>query len=87
LEEKEGWAGEKFEGRGGDWKRKEEPRDMRGRSRGRTMWQVTLRSRSVYLQAVINVLKGWMVPGFVCLSGQLYLTNWVRSYCIVCSFV
>jgi len=23
LEEKEGWAGEKFEGRGGDWDRKE----------------------------------------------------------------
>jgi len=24
LDEKEGWAGEKFEGRGGDWNRKEE---------------------------------------------------------------
>jgi len=29
---------------------------------------------SVYLQVVINVLKGWMVLGFVCLGGQLYLT-------------
>jgi len=33
-----------------------------------------LRFCSVYLQVVINVPKGWMVPGFVCLSGQLYLT-------------
>jgi len=36
LEEKEGWAGEKFEGRGGDWKGKEET-GGRGRSCGRTM--------------------------------------------------
>jgi len=31
LEEKEGWVGEKFEGRGGDWNRKEE---TGGRERG-----------------------------------------------------
>jgi len=47
------------------------------RSRGRTRWQVMLRFCSVYLQVVINVLKGWIVPGTVCLSGQLYLTNWI----------
>jgi len=46
-----------------------------------------LRFCSVYLQVVINVPKGWMVPGFVCLSGQLYLTNWVKDYCVVCSFM
>jgi len=50
-------------------------------------WRQMLRFRSVYLQVVINVLKGWMVPGFVCLSGQLYLTNWVKNYCLVCSFM
>jgi len=37
-----------------------------------------LRFCSVYLQVVINVLKGWMVLDFVCLSGQLYLTNWSK---------
>jgi len=42
---------------------------------------------SVYLQVVINVPKGWMVLGFVCLSGQLYLINWVKDYCVVCSFI
>jgi len=31
LEEKEGWVGEKFEGRGGDWNRKEEETGGRGR--------------------------------------------------------
>jgi len=36
---------------------------------------------------VINVLKGWMVPGFVCLGGQLYLINWAKGYCAVWSFV
>jgi len=41
----------------------------------------------VYLQVVINAPKGWMVPGFVCLSGRLYLTNWVKDYCVVCSFM
>jgi len=38
LEEKEGWAGEKFEGRGGDWNRKEERGGReKGRSHGRTV--------------------------------------------------
>jgi len=31
----------------------------------------------VYLQVVINVLKGWIVLAFVCSGGQLYLTNWI----------
>jgi len=35
LEEKEGWAGEKFDVRGGDWNRKEEERRERARSHGR----------------------------------------------------
>jgi len=38
-----------------------------------------LRFCSVYLQVVINVLKGWMVLSFVCLGGQLYLINWAKS--------
>jgi len=39
---------------------------------------VRLRFCSVYLQVVINVPKGWMVKHFLCLSGQLYLMNWVK---------
>jgi len=70
LEEKEGWVGEKFEGRGGDWNGKEGERG----GEGETPWLVTLRFHSVYLQ-VINVFKGWIVLGFVCLCGQLYLIN------------
>jgi len=84
LEEKEGWAGEKFGGRGGDRKRKEEKgrerkrqeRRQKGeRSCGRTIWRVMLRFHAVPLQVVTNVLKGWMVLDFVCLGGQLYLIN------------
>jgi len=38
LEEKEGWVGEKFEGRRGDWDREEKRQERgRGRSRGRMM--------------------------------------------------
>ena len=50
-------------------------------------WKLTLRFLSVYLQVVINVLKGWMVLGFVCLGEQLYLINWVKGYCVMCSFM
>jgi len=57
------------------------------RGEGEKPWQVMLRFCSVYLQVVINVPKEWMVPGFVCLSGQLYLTNWVKGYCVVCSLM
>ena len=53
--------------KGGDKERRE----------GEKPWQVMLRFCSVYLQVVINVPKGWVVPGFVCLSGQLYLINWI----------
>jgi len=61
---------------------KEEEETRMGRKRqeterGEKPWQVMLRFCSVYLQVVINVPKGWMVLGFVCLSGQLYLTNWI----------
>jgi len=59
LEEKEGWAGDNFEGRGGD-REKGETGGRRERSRGRTRWQVMLRFCSVYLQVVINVPRdGW----------------------------
>jgi len=44
---------------------------------------VNLRFCTVYLQVVVNVLKGCMVPGFVCLSGLLYLINWIKDYCVV----
>jgi len=57
-------------------KREEERREEGGETMA-GQWRLTYRSRSVYLQVVINVPKGWMVPGFVCLSGQLYLTNWI----------
>jgi len=59
----------------------------KGREAVAGRWRLTLKFCSVYLQVVINVLKGWMVQGFVCLSGQLYLTNWVKDYCVVCSFM
>jgi len=45
---------------------------------------VNLRFCSVYLHVVINVSKGWMVPGFVCLGGKLYLMKWIKDYCVVC---
>jgi len=37
-----------------------------GRGEGEKPRQVRLRFCSVYLQVLINVPKGWMVPGFVC---------------------
>jgi len=37
-----------------------------------------LRFHAAPLQVVTNVPKGWMVLGFVCLGGQLYLTNWAK---------
>jgi len=46
-----------------------------------------LRFHSVYSQVVINVPKGWVVLGFVCLGGQLHLTNWVKDYCVVGSLM
>jgi len=61
-------------------KEEEETRGERrrqGGGEGEKPWQVMLRFCSVYLQVVINVPKGWMVLGFVCLSGQLYLINWI----------
>jgi len=66
--------------------RREEETGQR-RERGKKPWQVMLRFCSVYLRVVINVPKGWMILGFVCSSGQLYLTNWVKDYCVVCSFM
>jgi len=61
-------------------RRLERRRETGGREKGEAvagLWRLKLRFRSVYLQVVINVLKGWMVPGFVCLRGQLYLINWI----------
>jgi len=57
LEEKEGWVGEKFKGRGGNWNGKEERREKEGEVVA-GQWRLTLRFRSVYLQVVINVPKG-----------------------------
>jgi len=56
LGEKEGWVGEKFEGRGGDWNRKVEETAER-------TWRLMARFHSVYLQVVINIPKGWMFTG------------------------
>jgi len=67
----------------------ERRRDRKEREREAVagQWRLTLRFCSAYLQVVINVLKGWMVLGFVCLGGQLYPINWVKDYCVVCSFM
>jgi len=32
-------------------------------------------------------LRDGCVLGFVCLGGPLYLINWVKGYCVVCSFM
>jgi len=81
LDEKEGWAGEKFEGRGGDWTRKgRRDRRERERSRGRRIWLVTLRFHIVPLGMF---LRDGCILGFVCLGGQLYLINWVKGYCVM----
>jgi len=50
-------------------------------------WRLMLRFLPASLQVVINFLKDGCVLGFVCLGGQLYLTNWIRGYCVVCSFM
>jgi len=68
LDKKEGWAGEKFEGRGGDWN------GETGREAMEKTWRLTLRLQSVYLQVVMNVLQGWMCMG-------LYMFRWaIISY-------
>jgi len=74
-------VGEKFERRGGDWNRKGGETE----GEGEKSWHMTIRFCSVYLQVVINDVKGWMVLGSVCLGGQLDLINWVKDYCVVCS--
>jgi len=32
-------------------------------------------------------LRDGCVLGIVCLGGQLYLINWIKGYCVVCSFM
>jgi len=59
----EGWAGEKFEGRGGDWNGKEEETGETGRIVTERTWKLMLRVHAVPLQVVMNVLKGWMCTG------------------------
>jgi len=53
-------GGEKFEGRGGDWDREEERQEEKGRSHGRTIWQVTLRFHA-YLYRLLQMFlrDGW----------------------------
>jgi len=65
------------DGRERSLKEEEETGTEREKRGGEKPWQVMLRFCSVYLQVVINVLKEWMVLGFVCLGGQLYLINWI----------
>jgi len=69
-----------------EWKEEETGRIERTVTVERTR-KLTLRFCSVYLQVVINDLKGWMVLGSVCLGGQLYLINWAKGYCVVCFFM
>jgi len=46
LDEKEGWVGEKFEGRGGDW--------IWRRETAERTWRLTLRFHSVGLERWLN---------------------------------
>jgi len=73
LDEKEGWAGEKFKGRG-DWN----GRDW-GKEAVERTWKLTLRFHSVYLQVVMNVIKGWMCIGFC-------MFRWAMIYFFFFSF-
>jgi len=64
LEEKEGWVGEKFEGRRGDWNGKEETGGGVGGGRREAVagqWRLTLRFCSVYLQVLLLMFlrDGW----------------------------
>jgi len=47
LEEKEGWAGEKFEGREETGTERRKRQEEKERSRGLTIWQVMLRFHTV----------------------------------------
>jgi len=58
LDKKEGWAGENFEGRGGDWSGRRREEEAAERT-----WRQMLRFHSVYLQVVMNILKRWMCIG------------------------
>jgi len=87
LDKKEGWAGEKLEGRGGDAKGKGRDRREREGSHGRTILGVRLGFHAVPLKFVTNVFKDGCVLGFVCLGGQSCLINWPKGYCVVCPSV
>jgi len=91
LDEKEGWAGEKFEGRGGDWNKREEETGGREREREKR-WQENMAGDvktpcCTFYRLLQMFLRDGCVLGFLCLGGQLYLINWIRGYCVVCSFV
>jgi len=59
LDEKEGWVGEKFEGRGGTGNRRRQETEELEETSERT-WRLMSRFLSVHLQVVINILKGWV---------------------------
>jgi len=69
------------EERGGeDWSKEREEAPER-------TWRWILRFLSAYLQFVMNIFRDGCVQGFVCLSGQLYIINWIRDCCVVCPFM
>jgi len=58
LDEEEQWAGEKSEGRVRDWNGRDWRQEETAGEALEGTWRLTLRFHSVYLQIVLNVLKG-----------------------------
>jgi len=87
LDKKEGWAGEKFEGRGGDWKGKEEETGGTGKAMAERTWRLTLRFHSVYLQVVMNVLKEWMRIELCMLRWGIISYQLGQRLYVLCSFL
>lgn len=72
MDEKEGWAREKFEGRGDGNRRGESWRGM----------GADTKLLCAPLQVLMTVLKGWVCTGLcIYLGGQLHLINWAKGYC------
>jgi len=85
LDEMEGWAGEKYEGRRGAWNGKEEETGWTGRGAKEQQWRLMLRFRSVYIQVFINVLKGWMCIG-LCMFRWAIISYQSRQRLLCCVF-
>jgi len=80
LDEKEGWEGEMFEERGGDWSRRRLERGSH-----QEIMEADLSLHSVPLQVVLNVLKGWMWIG-LCVSRWAILSYQLDQRLLCCVF-